>query len=114
LSGNSERQPRPYSKPKATDGRARGERALHGDDLQRDEGEDLDGDPVELVEARPRAARREPAKHAPRREVVEPVGAVKDDALRAERLGLVLGRRRLARAGGALDARRPGSAAAPT
>eukprot|EP00964_Phaeocystis_antarctica_P042671 scaffold24462_cov48-Phaeocystis_antarctica.AAC.3 len=75
-------------------------RVLYGEHLLRDDGEHLDVDPVELVEAGPR----------PR---LEAVGTVEDDALLGEGLGEVLDALRLARARGAgggaaqLDMQRP-------
>jgi hypothetical protein len=81
---------------------ARGLGADNGEDLLRDDREHLEVDAVELVEARPRARRGEPLEELGHREVVEAIRAVEDDALLGERLGEVLGRLGLARAGGAL------------
>eukprot|EP00964_Phaeocystis_antarctica_P055483 scaffold32640_cov63-Phaeocystis_antarctica.AAC.1 len=81
---------------------ARRDGALDGEDLLRHDREHLEVDPVELVEARPRARRGEPLEELAHGDVIEAVGAVEDDALLGERLGEVLGRLGLARAGGAL------------
>ena len=81
---------------------ARGDRALDREHLLRDDREHLEVDAVELVEARPRARGGDALEKLGHREVVEAVGAVEDDALLGERLGEVLGRLGLARAGGAL------------
>ena len=63
--------------------------------------EHFDVDPIELVEARPGAARRQPLEELAHGNVVQPVRAVEDHALHGERLGQVLGGLGLARAGGA-------------
>ena len=72
------------------------------ENLLRDDGEHLEVDAVELVEARPRARRREALKKLSHREVIQTVGAVEDDALHGDRLGEILGGLRLSRARGTL------------
>jgi hypothetical protein len=58
--------------------------------LLRDDGEHLEVDAVELVEARPRARGGEALEELGHREEVEAVTAVEDDALLRQGLGEVL------------------------
>lgn len=55
----------------------------------------LDVDPVELVEASPGAAGRQPLEELAHGDVVQAVGTVEHHALHRQRLGQVLGRLRL-------------------
>ena len=75
--------------------------ALEGHDLLCDHAQHLDGDAVELVEARPRAGAGEPFEELAHGSVVELVAAVEDDALLRQRLGQVFGGLSLASARGA-------------
>eukprot|EP00965_Chrysotila_dentata_P026049 863782-Pleurochrysis_carterae.AAC.1 len=71
--------------------------ALDRQDLLRNHREHLEIDTVELVEARPRARRRQPLEELGHRQVVEAVRAVHDHGLARHRLAQVLGRLGLAR-----------------
>ena len=73
---------------------------LNRENLLRDDGEHLEVDAVELVEARPRAAGRQAFEELGHREVIEAVGAVENHALHRERLGEIFGGLRLARTRG--------------
>ena len=80
-------------------------RSLGASDCQnllRDDREHLEVDAVELVEARPRAGRRQTLEKLCHREVIQPVGAVENHALHRDRLGEVLRGLRLARTRGSL------------
>eukprot|EP00962_Isochrysis_galbana_P031293 scaffold10193_cov107-Isochrysis_galbana.AAC.3 len=78
---------------------ALGRGALDGQDLLGNDRKHLEVDPVELVEAGPRASGGKALKELAHREVVEAIGAVENDALFGERLGQVFGRLRLAGSG---------------
>eukprot|EP00968_Pinguiococcus_pyrenoidosus_P021235 scaffold2724_cov260-Pinguiococcus_pyrenoidosus.AAC.22 len=71
----------------------------HGE-LLRDDGEHLDVDPVELVQARPAAGLRQAPEELPHHFVVDLIAAVEHNAQDSHGLGEVLGTFRLARAGG--------------
>ena len=82
-----------------------GDGALDGEDLLRDDGEHLEVDAVELVEARPIAARGEALEELGHREGSRGRRrSVEDDALLGEGLREVLGRLGLAGARGASGA----------
>mmetsp|Transcript_1346 Transcript_1346/g.3903 ORF Transcript_1346/g.3903 Transcript_1346/m.3903 type:complete len:212 (+) Transcript_1346:7788-8423(+) len=76
----------------------RPDRPRDGGHLLRDHRQDLEVDAVELVEAAPRARRRESLEKLAHRQIVEAIGAIEHDALHRQRLGQVLRRLRLARA----------------
>ena len=65
-------------------------------DLRGHNREHLDGDTVELIQARPRSGLRQAAEHLRRHLVIDAVGAVEDDDVPRERLSEVLNRLRLA------------------
>ena len=65
----------------------------------------LDVDPIELVEARPGAARSQPLEKLSHGDVVEAVRAIEYDTLHRQRLGQVFGRFCLAGSSGTFETR---------
>ena len=94
---NPARRNQPNSLPLEEEGLRPGLDRGHDDaNLRRHHREHLNRDAVELVEARPSAGLRQPAKHLRRHLVIDAVGAVEDDDVPCECLAEVLHGLRLA------------------